>query len=280
MSKDLIGNDDLAGRWNAFLEAITSGKKLEDAMLQCRLTQAELNAVTIADSNQHQRWLDACTAAHRASYSALNVQEIMRRFAQGKGLDDAVLEVMGEPDPNFAQLITQDSGLNAMFNKALEARTLTMPERLLQIVDDKSGDVLLTDKGPIPNNAAVSRSKLQAETRRGLMGAWNPMYREGRGPVVQVNNNFNLAERLEGARTRERLRGAKPVTPKQIEDAIDATFSAGTNTPPDEPAPVAAETRLPGKPPSCTGLAAQWVDSEEPAESAAVPLATIWREED
>jgi hypothetical protein len=137
---------------------------------------------------------------------------------------------MGVAEPDFPSLIVEDTELNTLYRRALEARALVVMEGVFAMADDDSKDTIDNGiKGEIPNMAAVTRSKLKVETRTRVAGMWNTKLYGEKKDNVNVQVNINHAERLEEARNRAQLR-EKRVTPKQLQGAIDAAFTAPDDT--------------------------------------------------
>jgi hypothetical protein len=216
-------------RWDTFIGDIASGMPLADAMLKTYISRADIETMCRLDDGgmQKQRWEEAERAGRKRAWTVFELKDIFGFIAEGKTIKDAQLAAVGKFDPTFSRLLVDDPDMNAQYRKALEARSLTVVEEIIGIVDDDSRDTLETAKGPIPNMAAVSRDKLKSETRLRVAGAWNTKLYGEKKDNVQVNVQINHAERLEEARTRAQLKD-KRVTPKQMQAAIDATFSEKT----------------------------------------------------
>jgi hypothetical protein len=239
-------------RWDTFLGDIASGLPLKDAMLKCYISRADIETMTgLPGGLEQQRWNDARLSGLKRSWNVFVFEDIFERIASGIPVMESIAAVRGYKDMTFFKLVVQDGDINAQYRKALEARALIMSEEIIPISDDQSRDVLETSKGPMPNNAAVQRDKLRVETRRGLMGAWHTKMFGEKKEQVNVQVNFNHAERLEEARTRATQRD-KAVTKQQLDRVIDATF---TEKPPAAVAP--ADT--------------DWMDDK--------PTDAVWREE-
>jgi hypothetical protein len=240
-------------RWDTFIGDIASGLELVEAMNKCYITRANIETMCRLDDGglQRQRWHDARLAARKSKMNELDLEEFFGRIASGLTIKEAQVEVFGAANRHMIEVITADADLYARYKRALEARTLVVVEDVLVDVRDRTRDIIVNDKGPAPNMAAVSRDKLIAETTMRVVGSWNTkMYGEKKDQVA-VQVNLNLGEKLEAARNRDKLRETR-VTPKQMQSAVDAVFSEKPEPPPTE-----------------------WVD--EPEESK--PLDTVWREE-
>jgi hypothetical protein len=212
-------------RWDSFLGEIASGAKLEDAMLKFFMTRADIETCSRVDDLQMQRWRDAQVAGRKRKWSVMQLEEIFAKIAEGMTIEDAQRTVTGTFDPKMTQLIIADTDLYGQYRRALEARALIVGESIIGIIDDDTRDTLPGPKGgEIPNMAAVSRDKLRAEMRMRVMGAWNTKLYGEKKDNINVQVNVNHAERLEEARSRATLR-EKRVTPEQMKNAIDATFT-------------------------------------------------------
>jgi hypothetical protein len=218
------------------------------------ITNAEIEAVTRQPGGiEMQRWQDARLAGTKTTWSVLHFDEICDRVAAGMTVDAAIVSVRGVNDGSFYRLINRDPDMKEQYREAQAAAMFVLDDSIVAIADDKTGDIIINDKGPAPNMANVTRAKLQIDARRGRMGSWNSRFAEKKDSMnVQVN--INHAEHLEADRERAKLRG-NGVTPKQMQSAIDATFSEKPAAPP----------------------AAVWVDDEPTPDPK--PLDTMWREE-
>jgi hypothetical protein len=220
-------------RWDQFLGAVASGMGLPEAKMKFLMTTADIEACARINDLQMQRWDDAVKAGRKRKWSVFQYDDIFGLLAEGKTIKDAQIAVMGTYDPHFAQLIVGDPELNARYRQALEIRALTVVEEVIPIIDDDSKDTLDTLKGPIPNMAAVSRSKLKGETRLRVAGYYNSKLFGEKKDNVNVQVNIDHVGSLEAARERAKLQD-KRVTPKQMAAAIDATFSEKTVAAPAE----------------------------------------------
>jgi hypothetical protein len=241
-------------RWDSFIGDIASGVKLVDAMNARFVTRADIETMCRLDDGgvQRQRWHDARLSGRKREWSLFDFEDIFDRIAAGAKVDDAIMEVKGCGPGNFYALVNADPDLRAQYRTAKESYSLIVGETLMGIAADNSNDTIDNGiKGEIPNMAAVTRSKLQVDTGFRYIASYNTKLFGEKKDNVNVQVNMNLGERLEAARTREKLRDTR-VTPKQMEQAVDAVFSEKPESPPTE-----------------------WVD--EPEEPK--PIDTVWREE-
>lgn len=211
-------------RWAQFLGSIAAGVLLPDAMLKHYITRADIEAAVRSSAEERQRWDEARLAALKRGWSAFDFEDIFGKIAGGDTIRAALEAVKGTMNGDmysaFNRIIIADSVLHEMYLAALKARSLVMAEDIVKIADDDSKDMAKNEKGDVPNNAAVNRSKLRVETRARLMSAWNTkMFGEGKNQVT-VAVQINHAQRLEEARGRAATR-----TPSLPQRVIDAAFT-------------------------------------------------------
>lgn len=233
-------------RWSLFLGDIAAGTPIQDAMLKHYMKRADIEACIRDNAEERQRWNEARLAARKRAWSAFDIEDILGRIAGGMPVVESVNMSRPGAADDFTFLCTADPAWNAMYMAALKARAILEGEKVLEIVDDTSNDTIPGRWGDVPNNAAVNRSKLRAESRMRLMGSWYPkLFGEKKGDT-QVNVQVNYAAKLEEARARRDTRKALPLS----RDVVDAVFQ---ESPAEE------------KP--------EWDDM--PAEA---PVSTVWRE--
>jgi len=235
-------------RWDQFLGSIASGTPVDEAMLKHYVKRKDIEAVTRSNPLELQRYREAKLAGLRSHYSLFDLDEFFNRVAMGTRVKDAFVEVFGmEPPATFYEILREDAELAARYSKAMETKAILESEKVLDIVDDKDGDILDTGtKGLMPNTANVQRAKLQSETRLRLMGSWyRRQFGDDKGKV-ELNVNVNHVEVLESARERAKNRGK--ISPAEKANAVEAAFT---------PAPDPGDT--------------SWMDDK--------PTETVWREE-
>jgi hypothetical protein len=258
-------------RFSSLLQRIAKGEKLEDAMLECRVTRADLDAAVL-NPVESQRFQEARLAAVRRGWPILHIEEVCRCIASGSEVTQALIEVRGFEDVSFLELVAADPDVHSRFTKAQEIKSYRDAEKLLQISNDDTKDTLDTVKGPIPNMAAVNRSRLKWEALKFNMAAYNPMWGEKKSGVqvnVQVTNH---AEVLEAARSRDRLRDKAPT--RITQRVIDAAFT-------EKPEPVMVVEPETAGPDETRSQAAKLVEAK-PADPDALrqAAATEWEEAD
>ena len=135
-------------------------------------------------------------------------------------------EVRGFEDLSFLELVAHDPEVHRRFMAAQQVKSYRDAEQLLQIANDDTKDVLETPKGPIPNQAAVGRSKLRWEALRFNMSAYHPERFGEKKDNVNVQVNVDYVGVLEAAQQRAKLRGKVPTPPKITREVLDAAFTA------------------------------------------------------
>lgn len=236
-------------RWAQFLGSLAAGAGLPGAMEKHYISRADIETMTRSDPLELKRWNDARAAGRRTEWSVFDFEDIFARVSMGMKIIDAITEVRGRGDAHgFYDLVNRDPDLQAMYRLAKEAAMLIHADNVLDYADDAKNDVIEGAKGPQANMAAVGRSKLQVESRLTLMRMQHGKMFGEKANQVQVNVQINHAERLAEARTRAKEQDRR-VTPRQLKDAIDATFSEA--------------------PPADTDTS--WMDAK--------PTETVWREE-
>jgi hypothetical protein len=225
----VVKQDDGADleRWNALLEAISSGAKIEDACLAARVTSAEITVFTL-NQVEAARWAAACLAAKLRRWPQLERDEIFRRLATGKKVPQVLEEVRGSADDagEFYELLDIPE-MADRYAAAQRASMRAMAERLGDIASNDSRDILDNGKGgQVGNMAAVSRDKLRVENGQWFLSAHLPEVYGQQKASTNIQINVDYAGTLEANRTRAKERGKLKVTPKQMNDAVDAVFSS------------------------------------------------------
>jgi hypothetical protein len=274
--------------WTRFLESLAAGAPLVEAMGQHKLTTRQIEELTLNPA-EAARFFEAQQLARRRNWTVWDIDEISRRVAMGMTCKAAVIAVKGEDlRADLYELMAADEAIAERFSTAERTAARVMEEEMLEIADDKEGDVLQTPKGPIPSSANVARARLQWDVRRASQVVRDrPRYGEHTRPAVELTFNIDHAGRLEEARARARDRRA---TPRQVEEAIDASFTP-VEAPAAPPTPRAApEIELQ---PTAPNFSTDWMDADgptdvvkptaveksEPAVGNGPGESTIWREE-
>lgn len=212
-------------RWDQFIGSIATGVTVPDAMLKHYIKRADIETMTRKNSLELKRYQEAKIAGLRSAYSMFDLDEFFNAVAMGLTVGDAFQQVWGHPPAaTFYEILRNDPDMEDRYQNALKTKAVVETERMLEIVDDDTNDLIDGGvKGMVPNMAAVQRSKLRAETRHKLAGNWYRRIYGEKDPSVKVEINVNHAERLEEARTRARTQRAAPRISQQ--DPIDAQFT-------------------------------------------------------
>lgn len=217
-------------RWDQFLGTLRTGAPIADAMQKHYMTRADIEACC-EDPHRRQAYNEARHVAKARTWSVFDFEEIFERIMGGMGVAEAIEQVKpghgsGPGYTGFLATISRDPVLKDQYRFALEAASLHRQDELIAIADDKSGDVLHQDKGPVGNTANVNRSKLQVDTRYRLMAAWNRRVfgEEKHQTAVQVNVNY--AAQLEEARARARTGKPTALTKAEKLEAVEAIFTS------------------------------------------------------
>jgi len=84
------------------------------------------------------------------------------------------------------------SEFSAMYEQAKRDQADFLVDEILEIADDKSGDLIDTDNGTMANNANVNRSKLQVDARKWAAARLNARKYGDKTEVSQTNTNMNI----------------------------------------------------------------------------------------
>jgi len=91
----------------------------------------------------------------------------------GKSLRYALKEVKLSSS-RFFDWIEEDSEKQKQYARATELRADALADEMFDIVDETSRDTIITDKGIIPNNEWIQRSRLRYDARKWLASKLNP----------------------------------------------------------------------------------------------------------
>ena len=209
--------------WSRILGLIADGVLPHKAIETVGATRALVEGMLRGRPECRKQWEDAKIAALRRHWDADMLTEICNKIAAGASVQRACKEV-GRPDETFVRIVLADPLLREEYEMARKIRAELWADEIVEISDDDGNDMDLVGKG---NTAAVNRSKLRVETRRGLMKDYNRAKYGDTPPKqgdVNIQVNLNAAERLESARARRLAITAKPV------DAIDAEVVSESST--------------------------------------------------
>lgn len=114
--------------------------------------------------------------------------EICERLSTGEPLA-AICRDDHMPDPSTVwDWAKSDPNLSQDIARARESGFDALAAQCIEIADDERHDWRMTKKGVIMNEVAVSRAKLQVETRLKLLAKWDP---KRYGDKIDVNANHS-----------------------------------------------------------------------------------------
>lgn len=96
-----------------------------------------------------------------------------------------ICKKIGISSATFYDWLDKNEDNKKQYARAREAQADLLVEEMIDLSDDKTGDILQTDIGQQGNNANVARSKLQVETRKWISGKLKP---KKYGDKVEVEN--------------------------------------------------------------------------------------------
>jgi hypothetical protein len=249
-------------RWQVFLTELSRGKPLLEAMEAAKVCRGDIAFMARDDAPaEQQRLLAALSVSERRAYSLLDYHETCKRISAGMKERDAVIAVRGVDELTEFSQMTELPGLKPHYEAAKKISVRRHVDQVIEIIDDKSADVLestkLDNRGNpvtslVPNNAAVARAKLQAEMRVRIGQAyegerWNPPKEK-----AQVTVEINAVALLEARSRLDRHRAGKApglISQDERESAVDAVIE-----PAQPAADVEAQDEQPQTPPASYGI--------------------------
>lgn len=78
----------------------------------------------------------------------------------------AICKNNGVDYSTFKRWVVDNESFRAQYARAKEEQAEMLVEDMLDIADDSSNDTIETEKGPIPNNEWINRSRLRVDTRK------------------------------------------------------------------------------------------------------------------
>lgn len=100
-------------------------------------------------------------------------KSIFDLIENGKSLRQALKEV-NLSSSRFFDWLDEDSEKQKQYARATELRADALADEMFDIVDETSRDTIITEKGEIPNNEWIQRSRLRYDARKWLMSKLNP----------------------------------------------------------------------------------------------------------
>ena len=101
-------------------------------------------------------------------------KEILAKIAEGSSLRSIL---SGKDTPNrstFFEWVLEDKEKANQYARACELRAETIFEDIMDIADETSRDTITTEKGEIPNNEWINRSRLKVDARKWMLSKMNP----------------------------------------------------------------------------------------------------------
>lgn len=136
------------------------------------------------------------------AYSEDEIDTIFKRIINAISNDNmslrAALRMDGMPaSETFFKWIDADKEKTKQYARACEQRADNIFEEILEIADDSSNDVIITEDGiPTVNSEFVQRSKLRVDARKWMLGKMNPKKYGDRSTttleIEEVKPIFNL----------------------------------------------------------------------------------------
>jgi hypothetical protein len=102
------------------------------------------------------------------------IKEILNLIRDGKSLRSAILELNKCNRDTFNEWMKIDSQLSDQYVQACEERADSIFEEIIEIADNTTNDSIITDKGEIPNNEWIARSRLRVDARKWAVSKMNP----------------------------------------------------------------------------------------------------------
>jgi len=102
------------------------------------------------------------------------IKEILNHIRDGKSLRSAILELNKCNRDTFNEWMKIDSQLSDQYVQACEERADSIFEEIIEIADNTTNDSIITDKGEIPNNEWIARSRLRVDARKWAVSKMNP----------------------------------------------------------------------------------------------------------
>ena len=100
---------------------------------------------------------------------------ICRELADGRSLRSVCTDD-GMPDRStvYDWLDADTHGFTDQYARARARQADTFLDEIIEIADDNSGDVIDTERGPIPNTEFIARSKTRIDSRKWFMSKVAP----------------------------------------------------------------------------------------------------------
>lgn len=113
------------------------------------------------------------------AYSEEQKTEIVNRICEHISCGLSLRKALKEVKPTvssitFYEWIDNDKEKLKQYARACEERTEAMADEIIEISDYSANDTITTEKGDMPDNEWINRSKLRVDTRKWLMSKLQP----------------------------------------------------------------------------------------------------------
>ena len=103
------------------------------------------------------------------------IETILYEIEQGKSLKKITDENNELPSRRlFYEWLDNDEQLRNNYARACEVRQDGIFDEIFEIADNTLHDAIYTDKGEVPNNEFINRSRLRIDTRKWALSKMNP----------------------------------------------------------------------------------------------------------
>lgn len=115
------------------------------------------------------------TGGRPSDYSEELAAHICGELASGRSLRDVCRDDDTPAQSTVFLWLSKHPGFSEQYARAMEARTNALAEEILEIADDSSGDVGVTEDGrEVVKSDVIARSRLRVDTRKWLMSKMAP----------------------------------------------------------------------------------------------------------
>lgn len=102
-------------------------------------------------------------------------EHIFNEIIEGRALRNILKEDKGMPPAvTFFDWLNKDENKSKQYARACELRAEAIFDEIIEIADDKSKDITITDNGEIANNEFINRSRIRIDARKWIASKLNP----------------------------------------------------------------------------------------------------------
>lgn len=166
------------------------------------------------------------TLGRPSTYLLELADEICERIATGEPLRAICRDEHMPAWRTVYDWLRAHEDFSTRFAQARDVGFDAIAEQCLDIADDEQHDWLTTKKGPVTNEVAIGRARLQVDTRLKLLAKWSPK-RYGDKQAVELSGSLALTELSDDDIRAElaALVSAGVVTPAALGEPADDDFS-------------------------------------------------------